>query len=83
MINYSIMIIGTKPGTKKENITQTKAYGTAQVHEMLSFGKFCQHVTEHNSPFSKGTIKGLLVDAVHCILEQPSSGGFIIRQELT
>jgi hypothetical protein len=40
-------------------------------------------VTEHNSPFSKGTIKGLLVDAVHCILEQPSSGGFIIRQELT
>jgi hypothetical protein len=25
----------------------------------------------------------VLVDAVHCILEQPSSCGFIIRQELT
>jgi hypothetical protein len=83
MINYSIMIIGTKPGTKKENITQTKAYGTAQIHEKLSFDDFCKHIADHNSPFSKGTIKGVLVDAVHCILEQPSSCGFIIRQELT
>ena len=74
MINYSIVIMGTKPGTKKEQITETKAYGTAQVHEVLTFDKFCQHVAEHNSPFSKGTIKGVIIDAVHCIREQLLAG---------
>ena len=82
MINYSIAIMGTKPGTKKENITQTKAYGTAQVHEVLTFEKFCQHVAEHNSPFSKGTIKGVLVDAVHCIREQLLAGNKVKLGEL-
>ena len=74
MINYSIAIMGTKPGTKKENITETKAYGTAQVHEVLSFDQFCAHVAEHNSPFSKGTIKGVIIDSVHCIREQLLAG---------
>ena len=27
MINYSIAIMGTKPGTKKADILETKAYG--------------------------------------------------------
>ena len=35
MINYSIAIMGTKPGTKKENITETKAYGVAQAKESI------------------------------------------------
>ena len=60
MIHYSIMIMGTKPGTKKADITETKAYGTAQVHEVLDLDAFCKHIADHNSPFSKGTVKGIL-----------------------
>ena len=82
MINYSIMIMGTKPGTKKADITETKAYGTAQIHEVLSFDAFCKHVADHNSPFSKGTIKGVLVDAVHCIREQLLAGNKVKLGEL-
>ena len=55
MINYSIYIASSKPGTKKADITDTKAYGASQIHEKLTFDQFCQHIAEHNSPFSKGT----------------------------
>ena len=74
MIDYSIAIMGTKPGTLKANITETKAYGTAQVHEILSFDDFCEHIAQHNSPFSKGAIQGVLTDAVSCLREQMLSG---------
>ena len=74
MINYSIMIMGTKPGTLKANITETKAYGTAQVHEVLDIDQFAEHIAEHNSPFSKGTVKGILCDAVACLREQLLAG---------
>ena len=74
MINYSIAIMGTKPGTLKANITETKAYATAQIHECLTFDDFCQHIADHNSPFSKGTVKGVLTDAVACIREQLLAG---------
>lgn len=74
MINYSIAIMGTKPGTKKADITETKAYGTSQVHEVLDLDKFCQHIAEHNSPFSKGAVKGILTDAVSCLREMMLAG---------
>ena len=74
MINYSICIMSTKPGTKKADITQTKAYGTAQMNEKLTFDQFCKHIADHNSPFSKGTIKGVLTDAVVCLKEQLLAG---------
>ena len=69
MIDYAIAIMGTTPGTKKEQITETKAYGSAQVREVLDLDKFVQHVSDHNCPFSAGTIKGVLEDATRCIRE--------------
>lgn len=36
MIDYSIAIRGTKPGVKKENIEETRAYGVAQRNETLT-----------------------------------------------
>ena len=74
--------MGTKPGTKKENITETKAYGTAQVHEVLSFDAFCKHIADHNSPFSKGTVKGILTDAVSCLREQLLAGNKVKMGDL-
>ena len=33
MINYSIVIMSTKPGTKKADIVETKAYGSTQISD--------------------------------------------------
>ena len=49
MINYSIAIMSCKPGTKKtEQTYSTKAYGTAQIHEVLDLDDFCKHIADHN-----------------------------------
>ena len=82
MINYSIAIMGTTPGTLKANITETKAYGTSQVHEVLDLNKFAQHIADHNSPVSKGTVKGILTDAVTCLREQMLAGNKVNLGEL-
>ena len=79
MINYSIYIACKKPGTKKAdyNTVGTMAYGSAQMNEKLSFDQFCKHIADHNSPFSKGTIKGILTDAVACLREQLLAGNSV------
>ena len=82
MIPYSIMIMGTKPGTLKANIIQTKAYGTAQVNEVISFDDFCQHIADHNCPFSKGAIQGVITDAVSCIREMMLAGNKVYLGDL-
>ena len=74
--------MGTKPGTKKADITETKAYGTAQVHEILNLDDFCKHIADHNSPFSKGTVKGILTDAVACLREQLLAGNKVSLGDL-
>lgn len=74
--------MGTKPGTFKADILETKAYGTAQIHESVTFDNFCQHLAEHNSPFSKGSIKGILTDAVACLREQLLAGNSVNLGEL-
>ena len=82
MINYSITIMSTTPGTKKAQITETKAYGTAQMHDKLSFDDFCAHIAEHNSPFSKGAIMGIITDAVNCLREQMLAGNRVSLGDL-
>ncbi len=82
MINYSIYIASSKPGTKKADIKDTKAYGAAQMNEKLSFDQFCKHIADHNSPFSKGTIQGILTDAVSCLKEQLLAGNRVVVGDL-
>lgn len=86
MINYSICIMSAKPGIKKKDISAqtggTKAYGTAQIHNKLDFDDFCKHISDHNSPFSKGTIKGILTDAVACLREQLLAGNSVAFGDL-
>ena len=74
MINYSIAIMGTTPGTKKEDITQTKAYGIAQVSEVLDINGFAKHIQAHGCVYSKGDIVGLLTIAVDCLREMMLAG---------
>ena len=82
MINYSIYIASSKPGTKKADITDTKAYGASQMNEKISFDAFCKHIADHNSPFSKGTIQGILTDAVACLKEELLSGNRVVLGDL-
>lgn len=74
MIKYSIAVLSSKPGTKKADIKETKAYGVTQIDEIMEMDDFCQHIAEHNSPFSKGAVQGILIDAVQCLREQMLAG---------
>ena len=69
MINYSIAIMGTKPGTKKADITETKAYGVVQVKNRISLSEFAKHISDHGSVYSKGDILSILTTAVSCLRE--------------
>lgn len=69
MINYSIAIMGTKPGTKKEQITETKAYAMVQTSESVDINTFAKHIASHGCVYKKGDIIGLLTLAVGCLRE--------------
>ena len=61
--------------------TQSEAYGkyyprvsykqTMNIHEMAV------HMAEHNTPFSEGTIEGILRDFVKCVREQTLNGNTV------
>jgi len=38
MIDYSIAVRSTKPGTKTADIKETKAYGVTQLSEIMTLG---------------------------------------------
>ena len=69
MINYSISIMGTKPGTKKADIVETKAYGVVQTKESVDINAFAKHIANHGCVYKKGDIIGLLTLAVSCLRE--------------
>ncbi|MBR4757354.1 MAG: hypothetical protein IK084_00960, partial [Bacteroidaceae bacterium] len=44
-------------------------YASAQYHDLLDLSDIAGHIAEHNSPFSKGVILGILTDMVACLRE--------------
>ena len=44
------------------------------IEETLNLDALAEHMSNHNSPFSKGVIRGLLTDMVNCIKEQLLEG---------
>ena len=54
-------------------ITSSKAFGKwfakNVVEETIDLDALAEHMSNHNSPYSKGVIKGLLTDMIHCIKE--------------
>lgn len=82
MINYSIAIMGTKPGTKKAQITETKAYGTSQVHEVLDVNKFAKHIADHGCAYDRGDVQAIIVKAVDCLREMMLAGNKVNLGEL-
>ena len=58
---------------KQNNNEDSRVYGKffayPVIEETLNLDGLADHMSKHNSPFSKGTIKGLLTDMVNCIKE--------------
>ena len=51
-----------------------KAYASLQLNNILSLEDLADHIHDHDSVFSKGTIIGVLTDMVHCIKESIKEG---------
>ena len=74
MLNYVISILSTKPGLKKANITETKAYAVAQTSGTMDMEEFASHIAEHGSKYKRGDIYAILAEAVDCMREQLLEG---------
>ena len=82
MINYSIFIMSTTPGTKKQDITETKAYGVAQSKETLDLTKFAEHITSHGCAYDRGDVAAILTKSVDCLREMMLEGKRVKLGEL-
>ena len=61
----------SNPMTKGEKLW----YGTVRHEEpTMMLDDLSKHMSEHNSPYSKGLIKGILTDMVSCIKEMVLQG---------
>lgn len=50
--------------------------------EMFGIHEMAQHMAEHNTPFSAGTIEGILTDFSKCIREQLLNGNSVKIDDL-
>ena len=51
-----------------------KIYGRAVINETYDLDMLAKHMADHNTPFSKGAIKGVFTDMVACIHELTLQG---------
>ena len=52
-----------------ENAGKKLWYATAVSDREMNFEDFVTHISEHNSPYSRGTIHGVLMDTLDCLKE--------------
>ena len=65
-ILYSKVARLAKPNDKN---SEKKVYALQQSRQTVNLDDIARHMTEHNSPFTKGTVKGILDDFVGHIVE--------------
>ena len=73
-IKYSIAIRSDVPGTKKAEITSTKAYPVFQQTGQITIDELARHMKDHGSKYSRGDIKGFIDDVVDCVVEHLTQG---------
>ena len=70
----------------KNNDSTSEQYGKAYVRvdykEMYDIDKLAEHMAVHNTPFTKGTIKGILTDMVGCIRHLTLDGNTVKIENL-
>ena len=60
--------------TNQKSASYGKYSGRAVVTETKGINELAQHMANHGSPYSKGTIQGVITDMVGCIRELALSG---------
>ncbi len=70
MINYSLTLRNITPGKPGEK----KVYATAQAAATMNLRQFAKHIASHGSTFDKGTIEGVMSQAVQCMREMLLAG---------
>lgn len=59
----------TRTPQSGENANKKMWYATTVTDREVSFEDFVTHVSEHNSPYSRGTVHGVLMDTLDCLQE--------------
>ena len=70
-INYSLV---PRSSNLSDDDAQWLIYAAAQSKETITLQQIARHLSSHNSPFSEGTIIGLLTDFEKCIVEHLKQG---------
>lgn len=70
-IPYSLALRPSIPGDKH---SEKKIYGTIQHRETIGLKTLAQHIRDHGSSFSVGTLQGVLSDMVECTRELLKQG---------
>ena len=78
MIDYSIYVQANPMNAEEA----PKAYAKAQMSELMSFQKFVQHISDHNGVFSRGTVRGVILDMCECLVEMLLEGKKVQMGEL-
>ena len=58
-----------KQNKNEDSKVYSKWFAYPVIEETLSLDDLAEHMSNHNSPYSKGVIKGLLTDMIGCIKE--------------
>lgn len=74
MINYSICVRSAQPGLCADEINETRAYGVAQIQEVMTLKQFARHIASHGSVYSRSDVQAVLLQAVDCLREQLLEG---------
>ncbi|MBQ9655265.1 MAG: DNA-binding protein [Prevotella sp.] len=61
--------INVHKNTNSKSLAFGKWYGYVDNDAPIGIADLAAHMSEHNTPFSPGTIAGVLTDMVHCIRE--------------
>ena len=59
-----------------------KAYARVDYKQMYDVPALAKHMSEHNTPFSEGTIRGILTDMVKCIRHLTLDGNTVKIENL-
>lgn len=70
-LKYSLALRKSNPSEKN---SEKKVYAVMQSNETIGLDNLTDHMTEHNTPFTGGTLTGVLKDAMKCIIEQMLAG---------
>lgn len=77
MINYSVYMLENPIDKSKPS----KAYGKAQVSEVMSFRAFVKHIAEHGG-HKRSMVKGVICDMCECLVETLLEGKKVQLDEL-